>query len=155
MGNIVRRPESKEPFQGKDSNGKIAFIPKDATSFNNWIASRKPTAEKLLPQERLMGFPTFGRHFDQAMDCSGFVKTVLFLNGMITRRDASQQAKVGDDVSVELPRDLIPATCSSSAVNYRRKRKDNLCWNIPRRRQIHTCSNQRPINSLIPDTEDF
>jgi cell wall-associated NlpC family hydrolase len=34
------------------------------------------------------------------MDCSGFTKTVFFLNGVLLPRDASQQALVGEPVQL-------------------------------------------------------
>jgi cell wall-associated NlpC family hydrolase len=35
------------------------------------------------------------------LDCSGFIKTVFFLNGIILERDASQQYKHGEDIKPE------------------------------------------------------
>ena len=37
----------------------------------------------------------------KAVDCSGFTKTVYFLNGVILARDASQQCYTGDDVDIK------------------------------------------------------
>ena len=38
----------------------------------------------------------------KGMDCSGFTKTVYFMNGLIIPRDASQQIQAGRDVDPEL-----------------------------------------------------
>jgi cell wall-associated NlpC family hydrolase len=46
-----------------------------------------------------MGIPYFwGGTSCKALDCSGFTKTVYFLNGVLLPRDASQQALVGRPV---------------------------------------------------------
>jgi cell wall-associated NlpC family hydrolase len=34
------------------------------------------------------------------MDCSGFTKTVLLMNGIVLLRDASQQAKTGTEIDI-------------------------------------------------------
>ncbi|MDR1808911.1 MAG: C40 family peptidase [Prevotella sp.] len=50
---------------------------------------------------KLMGIPySWGGTSVKGMDCSGFVKTVYLMHGIVLRRDASQQAKTGIAVAL-------------------------------------------------------
>jgi cell wall-associated NlpC family hydrolase len=161
-GNIVEKAgEQGSYFKVKIPNGKIAFIPKkDAVPFNSWIASRNATAENIIATGKaFMGFPYLWAGTSiKAMDCSGFVKTILFLNGVITRRDASQQAKVGDDVNIEeFPGDLQPGDLlffGRKATEERSERITHVGIYLGEGRFIHAATNVH-TNSLIPDAEDF
>lgn len=161
-GNIVERVgEQGQYFKVKTPDGKVAFIPKkDAVPFNSWIASRKANAENIIATGKsFLGFPYLWAGTSiKAMDCSGFVKTVLFLNGVITRRDASQQAKVGDDVNVEnFPGDLLPGDLlffGRKATEERGERITHVGIYLGEGRFIHAATNVH-TNSLMPDAEDF
>ncbi len=37
----------------------------------------------------------------KGMDCSGFTKTVFFLNGIVLPRDASQQVNIGESINTK------------------------------------------------------
>lgn len=79
-------------------------------------------ADTVVPREgaivdcalQFIGIPyMWGGTSSKAFDCSGFTKTVYFLNGMIFERDASQQVKHGlvlspdSSFSHHLPGDLL------------------------------------------------
>jgi hypothetical protein len=70
--------------------------------FRQWKDTVSVISDQLIKTGRqFLGFPyLWGGTSSKAMDCSGFVKTVFFLNGTILERDASQQVKHGVEVEV-------------------------------------------------------
>ncbi|MDP4221831.1 MAG: C40 family peptidase [Bacteroidota bacterium] len=75
-------------------DGRKGFINKgDVIPFEKLSPETYLTAENLRNSaESFMGIPyLWGGTSSKGFDCSGFVKTVYFLNGMILSRDASQQ----------------------------------------------------------------
>ncbi|SFB76066.1 SH3 domain-containing protein [Zunongwangia mangrovi] len=79
-------------------DGRTAFVPKsDAKPYKTWLADLEVDGESLISTgEKLMGLPyLWGGTSPKGVDCSGFTKTVYFLNGMVIPRDASQQVHTG------------------------------------------------------------
>jgi len=79
-------------------NGDKAFVEKStAQPYREWIAALKPSEENLIKTSKsLMGLPyLWGGTSPKGVDCSGYTKTIYFLNGMIIPRDASQQVHTG------------------------------------------------------------
>ena len=82
-------------------DGRQAYVPKDeAQTYNAWLNNLKPDADTLVETSKtLMGVPyLWGGTSTKGMDCSGFTKTVYFLNGMVIPRDASQQVHAGKSI---------------------------------------------------------
>lgn len=98
-GNRLRLLKKKGKFYRiAYPDGREAWLPvQDAMEETKWLASRRPDAAHLIATARtLMGFPyLWGGTSVKGMDCSGFVKTCAFLNGLILARDASQMAYSG------------------------------------------------------------
>jgi len=71
-------------------------------SFKQWKDTVSLISDNMIAiGKRFLGFPyLWGGTSSKAMDCSGFVKTVCFLNGIITERDASQQFRHGKEIDV-------------------------------------------------------
>ncbi len=69
----------------------------DCEDFEMWLNSRDLTADNIInTAKRFMGTPyLWGGTSAKTMDCSGFTRTVFFLNGVYLPRDASQQVFVG------------------------------------------------------------
>ena len=79
-------------------DGKSAFISKEEASvYSEWLKNLNASEEKLVEvSEELMGLPyLWGGTSAKGVDCSGFTKTIFFMNGMVVPRDASQQVKEG------------------------------------------------------------
>lgn len=82
-------------------DGRQAYIPKEeAQDYGEWLENLNPTVEDLVSTSRnFMGVPyLWGGTSTKGMDCSGFTKTVYFLNGMVIPRDASQQVHTGEPI---------------------------------------------------------
>jgi cell wall-associated NlpC family hydrolase len=84
---IVRYPDGRKAYVSKD----------EAEPYNTWLEALKANADSLIATSKtLMGVPyLWGGTSTKGMDCSGFTKTVFFLNGMVIPRDASQQVHTG------------------------------------------------------------
>jgi cell wall-associated NlpC family hydrolase len=84
-------------------NGKTAYVPaSDVKCLKKWLDSRNPTTDNIINTgKQFLGFPYLWAGTSiKGLDCSGFVKTSHFLNGIILRRDASQQAKIGEEIDI-------------------------------------------------------
>ena len=87
-----------EVFFPDDRKG---FIKNDVyTDYDRWLNRNNPTAEQVLQTAyQLLGRPyLWGGTSSRAMDCSGFTKTVYYLNGLLLPRDASQQVHTGQSI---------------------------------------------------------
>jgi cell wall-associated NlpC family hydrolase len=82
-------------------DGRQAFVPKEeAQEYSTWISNLSGEAEALVEiSKTLMGVPyLWGGTSTKGVDCSGFTKTIYFLNGMVIPRDASQQVHTGKQI---------------------------------------------------------
>ncbi|MFO7853237.1 MAG: NlpC/P60 family protein [Bacteroidota bacterium] len=85
-------------------DGREGYLHKDeAIVFDEWLADTEPREESLKKWAEIhKGVPyLWGGTSSKAFDCSGFVKTVYYLNGLILARDASQQFDYGIKISKE------------------------------------------------------
>jgi len=96
--------------------GQKAFVPTaDVTDLRTWVDSRKAVipadapqtdvekarAEILETAKKFVGVPYLWAGTSlKGVDCSGFAKTVYFLNGYMLLRNASQQYKTGEPIDV-------------------------------------------------------
>jgi gamma-D-glutamyl-L-lysine dipeptidyl-peptidase len=105
---LVRKAgEEGDWYKVELPDNRTGFLPKKAAAdYATWKQARKPTAENIeRTARRFIGRPYFwGCNSPKGFDCSGFVKTVFFLNGIDLLRDSSTQA--GQGVAVPLDADL-------------------------------------------------
>lgn len=98
-GNILKLEElTKDGYIASIADGRRLLIPAaDAMDFDLWKNRSKPDEASIANCARsLMGRPyLWGGTSPKGVDCSGFVKTVYFLNGIILARDASLQFRHG------------------------------------------------------------
>lgn len=69
-----------------------------AVTYDTWKNSRSTSDDNLIQTaKKMMGAPyLWGGTSPKGVDCSGFTKTIYFLNGMVIPRDASQQVNEGE-----------------------------------------------------------
>ncbi|MDA3859656.1 MAG: SH3 domain-containing C40 family peptidase, partial [Melioribacteraceae bacterium] len=105
IGNILLKIGSEGEFiKVKYPDGRIAFILKtEVQDLNTWLSKAYPKPENIIATAKLfMGNPyLWGGTSAKGLDCSGFTKTVYYLNGVLLDRDASQQVKKGNLVDTE------------------------------------------------------
>jgi gamma-D-glutamyl-L-lysine dipeptidyl-peptidase len=86
------------------ADGRIGYIPAiNLQNFTQWLSEHSnPTADDIIATaKQFVGVPyMWGATSIKAVDCSGFTKSVYFLNGLILARDASQQCYTGDNVDI-------------------------------------------------------
>lgn len=87
---IVRYPDWREALIAKN----------EAEDYDSWLEKLNPSTNALVEtSKKLMGVPyLWGGTSTKGMDCSGFTKTIYFLNGMVIPRDASQQVHTGKQI---------------------------------------------------------
>lgn len=82
-------------------SGKTGYVPaSDLEQFDKWASTRNPSFDNIRSTAfRFLGVPyMWGGTSVKAVDCSGLVRTVWFLNGLLLPRNASQQARIGNEV---------------------------------------------------------
>lgn len=98
-GNILELMGTQNGFYEVEyPDGRTAFIPQEnAKPYKEWLSSLEQTEQDLVAtSKKLMGAPyLWGGTSPKGVDCSGFTKTVYFLNGTVIPRDASQQIHTG------------------------------------------------------------
>jgi len=93
--------EKGDFYQVLFADQRTGFVPKkESNVYNEWLAKTSASEVSLIKtSKRLMGVPyLWGGTSFKGVDCSGFTKTVYFLNGIVLPRDASQQVMIGETI---------------------------------------------------------
>ncbi len=100
MGNVIAlKGENRVAYWIEFPDGREGYVQKDeAMSYNEWVANAEATEESLVATAvQLMGVPyLWGGTSSKGVDCSGYTKTIYFMNGHVLPRDASQQVHAGE-----------------------------------------------------------
>ncbi|AWW32940.1 glycoside hydrolase [Echinicola strongylocentroti] len=104
-GNLLKLlGEDRKYYQVALPDGRSGYLEKEvAMPFEEWISSRSLSDNNLISTAKnMMGVPyLWGGTSIKGVDCSGFTKTIYFLNGQVIPRDASQQVNEGELVDTE------------------------------------------------------
>lgn len=95
--------EQGDYYQVMYPDGREGYVLKqEALRMDEWLSSRALTPENLISSAKtMMGLPyLWGGTSVKGVDCSGFTKTIYYMNGYIIPRDASQQVLAGEDVDI-------------------------------------------------------
>ncbi len=148
-------------YEVKLPDGRTGFIPDDkAIPLQNLNAGEYLNEQNLeTTAESFMGIPyLWGGTSSKGFDCSGFVKTVYFLNGMILDRDASQQFQNG--IRLRIRRVSLPDSLRKGDLlffgsgQHGRPRASHVGMYIGDTEFIH-CSGMVRINSLDSTRTNF
>lgn len=141
-------------------DGRTAVLPRAmAQEYPGWLAAARDTSESIVATaRRFTGVPyLWGGTSAKGMDCSGFTKTVYFLNGVLLPRDASQQVEVGELIDTSAGIDLRPGDLlyfGTRATGQRKERVTHVAISLGGARFIHASSDVR-VNSLAASDPDF
>ena len=95
---VVKLSENKGYSEVRLPDGRSGFTTNlNWLNFDQWRDTVSLNGDRIISTgKRYLGTPyLWGGASSKALDCSGFVKTVSFVNGVILERDASQQIKHG------------------------------------------------------------
>ena len=162
VGNILRLDDETERFYKVSyPDGRTAYVDKtQAQKLDDWYNSINLTGENIVAYgKRFMGVPyLWGGASAKSLDCSGFVKTVYFMHGIILQRDASQQYYTG--LSVEAGSNFENLEVGdllffgSKAENGKRERIGHVGIYIGNKQFIHEGTQVR-VNSFDPDAPNY
>jgi gamma-D-glutamyl-L-lysine dipeptidyl-peptidase len=142
-------------------DGRVGALPRDdGQQYDQWLSQATDTPERiLLTARRFMGVPyLWGGTSAKALDCSGFTKTVFYLNGVLLPRDAGQQARVGHPIDVDQefanlrPGDLV--FFGSRGTDTKPDRVTHVGIYIADRQFIHESGDVR-VNSFEPSAANY
>jgi uncharacterized protein YgiM (DUF1202 family) len=150
LGDIFQIIAKKGPYlQVKLPDGRSGFVKSDfCVNYDQWKKIKTDSSKLIKTALKFNGLPyLWGGLSAKATDCSGFVKTVYFINGILLDRDASQQALNGQilptNVSILQPGDLL--------FFGRKNHITHVGMYIGEGKYIHASGRVR-INSLLPSS---
>lgn len=102
---VLNGDEPSSPYIGVSlPDGRKGYLPANQVKvFTEWMNTKSTGSEHLTTlARRFMGRPyLWGGTSTKGFDCSGFTKTLYFMNGWVLARDASQQVYQGTEVGMK------------------------------------------------------
>ena len=156
LGNILTLKEKKSDFfMVALPDGRCGYIHKSKVmDLVQW--AEQPFDINLIERnaKRMLGTPyLWGGMSTKMVDCSGFVKTLYFSNGIILQRDASQQAKTGKIIDWKSWQDEAQKG-DLIFIGSKKGRVTHVAMYLEDGKYIHS-SGRVKINSMNPKDEDF
>ena len=151
--------EKGKYFKVSYPDGRVGYILRsEAMRESEWRENLKQDAESIIATAKsLMGVPyLWGGTSSKGVDCSGLMRTSLFMHDIIIPRDASQQAYTGEHIDIApdfsnlQPGDLL--FFGSKATATRKERVVHVAMYMGGKRFIHSQGDVR-INSFDPEDE--
>lgn len=142
-------------------DGRSGYIShSEAKPYDSWKSSVEATQGSLVETAKtLLGSPyLWGGTSTKGMDCSGFTKTVYFMNGWVIPRDASQQVFAGKPIDTSngfdnlRPGDLL--FFGKPATENRPQRVVHVGMWIGDNQFIHSSGRVR-VSSVDPQAENY
>jgi hypothetical protein len=162
MGDLlVKTGEEGDFTRVSYPDGREAFIENDyLMDFNLWLDTVTASEENIVETAfNFMGIPyLWGGTSSKGMDCSGFTKTVYFMNGLVLPRDASQQVHTGELVDTQngfgnlIPGDLL--FFGRKATKDKKEKVTHVAIYIGDTEYIHA-SGMVKVNSLDESRDNF
>ncbi|WP_430814825.1 NlpC/P60 family protein [Carboxylicivirga sp. RSCT41] len=154
-GSIVQVNNSADEVNVLLPDGRSGIVnPKQAILLSDWMSGIELDQEALVSQSvTFMGLPyLWGGTSSKAVDCSGFMKNIYFMNGYILARDASQQIKYGQKVDLKI--EALQVGDLLFFGNAEKGRVTHVAMYIGDTEYIHS-SGQVKINSLDKSRENY
>jgi gamma-D-glutamyl-L-lysine dipeptidyl-peptidase len=107
---VVKSGEDGRYFHIVLPDGRKGLVNKsDVKGFKDWCTGINPEVSNLVSVSKTMlGSPyLWGGTSTKAVDCSGFIKTIYFINGIILARDASLQFLHGTPIDFTTSFELL------------------------------------------------
>lgn len=142
-------------------DGRSAYIPKSISQpETRWRATVKQDVESIIETAySMIGIPyLWAGTSSKGVDCSGFVRAVLFMHDIIIPRDASQQAYVGKRIEIapdftNIQRgDLV--FFGRKATADRKEGISHVAFYLGEKKFIHALGDVH-VNSFNPEDEDY
>ena len=154
---VVKKSENKNIIEVTLPDGRSGYVSNQKwLNLKQWKDTVSVIPAKLIANgERFLGFPyLWGGTSSKGIDCSGFVKTIYFLNGVILERDASQQFKHGKEIDITSGWENLQKGDLLFFGSKETKRITHVGMYIGDSEIIHSSGSVR-INSLDPKRENY
>lgn len=162
IGDILKKIKKKGSFVKIEfPDGRIGFVKNEhTTNYSNWAETSIASESTILnTASNFMGLPyLWGGTSAKGVDCSGFTKTVYYLNGVLLPRDASQQVHVGELVDTKDDFDKLEKGdllfFGRKASSDEKEKITHVAIYIGDYKYIHSAGRVK-INSFDKDANDF